>query len=208
MSARDTKQLQINGVKPSPDETAIWWCWVLSIPKPDNPLRGGSITKNQDQPFLCLACTGGPGCTGGGEDHNRIFNMKAVDAGKDILVPIFSTEYSTAELGANATHDQLLSHAREDVNNALLELIIDSVPLQSLEQYYVESGPFQVYLPPNHILENNIAPGTYQAACAGYYLKLNHFPSGRHMIKFGGTAQNGFHTSVTYVMNSPRSTDD
>jgi hypothetical protein len=192
-------QNEIRGIAPSPVEAAKWWQWILSIARPYNPLESGNTSQNQGLPFLCLACTGG------GEDMNRIFSISGADAKKDILVPVFTSAYSNAELGSGTTDYELLAKARDDVKNPKqLELNIDDLDLRNLQEHYVECGPFKVNLPPDHILDEKIPPGTYRAMSAGYWLKISHLPGGStHMIKFGGTGRNGFHTRVGYVMNTP-----
>ena len=181
------------GSRPEPYETAKWWQWVLSFDKANNPLNGANA--NQDLPFLCLACTGG------GEDIGRKLQVRTKDAGKDLLIPIFTSEYSTAELGSAASDEELLSQAKDDVKDPKhLELIIEGNPILPLEQFYVEAGPFTIQLPPDHILyDERIMPGKYRAMCAGYWMKVNSF-QGRDnvVIQFGGTGRNGFHTKVRY----------
>jgi hypothetical protein len=194
----------ITGRKILPAHATLWWRWVLNIPKTENPLRGGYIGKRQHLPFLCLACTGGPGCTGGGEDHARFLNIDRRSERKRILIPIFATEYSTAELGQDTTDDELMKQVRTDIDNSQLQLIIDGYPIENLNQYYVESGPFQIFLPKDHLLEGGILPGYYRALCGGWWIMLDAMPRGQHTIKFGGTAPMGFHTSVSYKISYPK----
>ena len=98
--------------KPLGEWTTKYWQWIYSIPKGENPLETGNISHQnyQEQSFLCLPCTGG------GEDCSRTLTMSKEDVKKDILIPVFASAYSTAELGENATEDKLLDHARDDVN--------------------------------------------------------------------------------------------
>lgn len=179
-------------------ETAKWWQWILSFDKTNNPLKGASVT--QDLPFVCLSCTGG------GEDTRRKLQIHKEDAEKSILIPIFTSEYSTAEMGTDVSDEKLLSQAKDDVKDPKnLELIIEDQSIPNMEQFYVEAGPFAIKLPQDHILDiDTIMPGTYRAMCAGYWMKLKP-PRGQDnlVIQFGGTGRNGFHTKVRYTLKMP-----
>jgi hypothetical protein len=194
--------------KPTPDETAEWWKWLLEIAKPNNPLITGNIAQKQDRPFLCMACTGPFKSV---EDHGRSHKMSAEDAKKPIMIPVFVAERSEAE--SNANSDQLLNGAREDVANITeLELGVDkdlSLTTQELQQFYVESSDFHVDLPDNNVLE---VPKRRQSktASAGIWVKLEPLASGKHVVRFGGTGGSGaaggtgeFHTKVTYSIEVP-----
>ena len=152
---------------------------------------------NQGLPFICLACTGG------GEDTERILQIQKKDTEKSLLIPVFTSEYCTAEMGTDASDENLLSQAKEDVKDPKsLELIIEDQFVPNLEQFYVEAGPFYITLPPNHILDNDrIKPGTYRAMCAGYWMKLKLIQGqDKLIVQFGGTGRNGFHTKVRYTL--------
>jgi hypothetical protein len=189
---------QTIGVRPEPRETAEWWRWILSFGKSNNPLKGANVAQNL--PLICLSCTGG------GEDTSRELRIREENVEKPILIPIFTSEYSTAEMGKDISDEMLLSQAKDDViDPKYLELIIEDQSIPNLEQFYVEAGPFAIKLPPDHILDSDtIMPGTYRAMCAGYWMKLKP-PQGQDnlIIQFGGTGRNGFHTKVRYSLKMP-----
>ena len=175
--------------------TVKYWQWIYSLPKGENPLETGNSSrqKHKYQSFLCLPCTGG------GEDCSRTFNIQPEDAKKDILIPVYTAACSTAELGANTNDEKLLSLVRDEVTDPVhIEVGIDGKPLQP---YYVESSFFEVDIPSNPIFDITAPPGKYRALSAGYWHKLGPLPIGRHVIRFGGTGRNGFHTKVEYVVN-------
>ena len=185
--------------KPTGPETAKWWDWLLTIPKPDNPLITGNIAQGQVHPFFCMACTGPHNSK---EDHNRRHDMKTEHVKKPIIIPLFVTEKSEAELGTGA---QLLQAARHDVEEPIhLELKVnngDVLTLQDKDHYYVESKePFYVDLPENNVLD--VQGGRTKMLSAGYWAKLEPLDSGKHTITFGGTGgRNNFYTKVTYALN-------
>jgi hypothetical protein len=186
------------GIRPEPYETAKWWQWILSFDKANNPLDGAHTSQNL--PFLCLACTGG------GEDMGRKLQVHTRDAEKSLLIPIFTSEYSTAELGSGASDEELLSQAKDDVKDPKhLELIIEDRSIPTVEQFYVEAGPFTIQLPPHHILDDDrIMAGIYRAMCAGYWMKVKPIQRRDNLIiQFGGTGRNGFHTKVRYTIEIP-----
>jgi hypothetical protein len=134
-------------------------------------------------------------CTGGGEDCDRRVTLSGKDSTKDILVPIFASEYSTAEI-KNATDEELKYTAKEMSTPLSMHASLDSKPMSP---YYVESLPFNLVLPLNHSLEEtNKSEGTFRAVSCGYWHRLKPLSKGVHLIKFGGTGKNGFFTKVTY----------
>lgn len=173
---------------PPPEWTSKYWQWILSKPMKENPLSTGNI-NNDD--FISLPCTGG------GEDCGRRVNLSYQDAKKDILIPVFAAAYCTAEI-LNGTDEELRKKARDESTPLHMEVSLDGNPLIP---YYIETEPFEVTVPANHVLENENAPaGTYRAIACGYWHNLKSLHSGRHLIKFGG-AKNGFYTKVMYEVN-------
>ncbi len=172
--------------EPSADSTTKYWQWILSIPKDANPLNTGNTNNDE---FLYLPCTGG------GEDCSRKLQLSGKDARKNILIPIFASESCTGEV-PNATDDQLLEGARTMASPLRMQAYLDG---KALLPYYVETEPFEVRVPVNHVLENEKAlPGIYRAIACGYWHMLRPLRKGKHVISFGGTGVNGFHTKVLY----------
>jgi hypothetical protein len=175
--------------EPPSDWTAKYWQWVYSKPKEENPLKTGEVNIDE---FLCLPCTGG------GEDCGRVLDLRGEDSRKPILVPVFASEYSDAEI-LNATDEQLREKAREMSAPVDMEISLDG---QALLPYYIESEPFYITVPSNHSLENTDAPaGKYKAVSCGYWHLLDPLPIGKHVVIFGGSAANGFYTKVKYQIN-------
>ena len=166
-----------------------YWQWIYSKPKEENPLKTGEVNNDE---FLCLPCTGG------GESCDRILDIRGENSRKRILVPIFASEYSAAEV-LNATDEQLRRRARAISTPIEIEISLDG---KALHSFYVESEPFYITVPSNHSLENAEAPaGTYRAISCGYWHVLKPLPIGTHIVKFGGSAANGFYTKVKYKIN-------
>ena len=180
---------------PSQEQTFRYWQWIYSKPTNSNPLRTGEV--NQDD-FIMLPCTGG------GEDCNRVFNLSPQDTSKNILIPVFCCEYSTGEVSLDSSPDELLDLARKDSSSPTeMECSIDDI---QLEPHYVESKPFEIRVPPDHLLDNKDAPpGIYTAVSVGYWHLLGPLPSGSHRLRFGGSNKDGFHTKVEYTLNVPKS---
>ena len=176
---------------PDPRWTVRYWQWVLSNSRPNNPLVTGRVN---DDVFLALPCTGG------GEDCNRILNLSGMDRLKDILIPVYCAEYSTAEIPhLNPTVQNLLQSVRDDVTSPIdMECVVDG---SQLESHYIETSPFEISVPDNNLLDENPPKGTYLAIAAGYWHKLSPLAVGRHVVRFGGTGRNGFHTKVQYTIN-------
>jgi hypothetical protein len=172
--------------------TSAYWQWILSIPRGENPLTTGAPSQKGN--FIALPCTGG------GEDCGRSLNVAPEDSKKDILIPVFTCAYTTAEL-SNATPEQLLYEARCDVANPVnLEAVLDGNPL---DIDYVETSLFEIRVPSGNIMDGDIPSGVYEAVSTGYWAKVERLSGGNHTITFGGTGRNGFHTRVRYVLNIP-----
>jgi hypothetical protein len=177
--------------KPPAEWTVKYWQWIYSKPKCENPLKTGEVNNLE---FLCLPCTGG------GEDCGRVLNLENDDLTKDILVPVFASEYSTAEV-QDCSDQQLRDKARAMSTPIQMEICVDGKPLIP---HYVETEPFYITVPSNHMLDNEHAPpGKYRAISCGYWLKLKPLTAGKHMVEFGGLGENGFYTRVTYQINVP-----
>ncbi len=169
--------------------TIKYWQWIYSKPRDHNPLITGNINCDD---FICLPCTGG------GEDCGRRITLSRENAEKDILIPVFASEYSTAEV-INGTDNDLRSMARAMSAPIVMEVSLDSIPLIP---HYVESEPFNIEVPANHSLENrNASAGTYRAISCGYWHRLKPLAKGKHVIRFGGLASNGFFTKVSYEVD-------
>lgn len=176
---------------PDPNSTAKYWQWILAKSRDENPLVNGEINIDK---FIALPCTGG------GEDCGRVVDLFEENAYKNILIPIYCAEYCTAEISDPQPTDQkILQTLRADVcSPVFMECVVDG---HRVEPYYVESAPFDIIVPANNMLDGNPPAGTYRAMAAGYWHLLKPLPSGKHVITFGGTGKNGFHTKVQYILN-------
>lgn len=175
------------------DWISKYWQWIYSYSQGNSPLETGKISHQFSNgiDFLCFPCTGG------GEDCSRTVTIAGDDAKKEILIPVFTAAYNSAELGRDLTQKELLEQARTDVRNPLsLELTLDD---KALIPHYVESLPFKI-VPPKFSW-NNASHKEYITLSAGYWYKLGPLPSGKHTVRFGGTGQNLFHTKVQYSIN-------
>jgi hypothetical protein len=183
---------------PSEEQTSRYWQWIYSFPKNSNPLRTGEVNKGD---YIMLPCTGG------GEDCNRHLDLRLDDTSKSVLIPVFCCEYSTAEVGEEASVQDLLETARDDSRYPTkLECVVDGV---EIKPHYVESKPFKITVPAHHMLDNkNAPPGTYTAISAGYWCLLHPLVPGQHRLKFGGSNKYGFNTKVEYVLNVPTTLDN
>lgn len=179
----------------SPEEAVAWCRWIYSIPhnppQDNNPAKGGKCDQNQNNPDLFFLVG-----TTGGEDLQR---QTCVSVSRYILIPIIVTMNSTAEF-PGWSEDQLLVQARnENVDPLRLELTIDAISVQNLEQYLLETLPFELELPQNNILGVN--DGYTRCISVGYYVKLRFRETGWHMIEFGGKLQMGFYSKTKYRIN-------
>jgi len=197
--------MSIVGTKPSPTEIFQWWEWALSIPdRPpsSHPGKGGDIFQNQPNNFFCHVCTFGTGT-----DLDRRYTVRPQDLQKQIMVPVLTSEASTAE-NRGFNDQQLLNKAKDDLQNPqVLFLNVDNgfiLTPQNAQQYYVESDAGPVTPVKDNILR---LPNTEtRMRCIGYFVLLNKLEPGRHDITFGGSAGplgNRIETLIRYEVRVP-----
>ena len=102
--------------------TEMYWQWIYSKPRDENPLRTG-IINNQE--FISLPRTGG------GEDCNRKIALKNEDTKKDILIPVFAAEFFTGEI-PGATDEQLRLEAKSMADPIQMEASVDGKSLRHI----------------------------------------------------------------------------
>jgi hypothetical protein len=113
-------------------------------------------------------------CTGGGAACDR---KAEIQAGKDILVPVFAAaEYGKGEYF-------LREKARAMSTPINMECSVDDI---AQDWEYIET---------------KFNFGKHEAVSAGYWHRL-HLSPGKHIIKFGGNAENGFFTKVAYEISA------
>lgn len=95
-------------------------------------------------------------------------------ADKEILIPVFAA----VEFGGSDVADRARIMARPN----MLEFTVDGL---CVDFEYIESK-FKL--------------GKHEAAAAGYWHRLK-LPEGKHIVKFGGSGDNGFYTDNTYELN-------
>ena len=174
--------------------SAVWWQYVLSIPRSANPLLDPTGAQCQDRQlsgpvFFLVGSLVGP------VDRDQC----RVPAGRYIFFPLVNiVDVNTT----NQTADELRAEIVDRENKASgLHANMDGIAIHDLNPattpYRTLSTVFSVTLPPDSLFR--LSPGTYRPAVAdGYYLLLAPLPAGPHVISFGGTDGSGFTQDVTY----------
>jgi hypothetical protein len=162
--------------------TAKWWQWGYSIPKNVNPAyddTGKNCAQKQNGPVWFLAGT-----------YGHPVNRKCdIPAGKAILFPILNSECSFAEFPNLKTPSELLTCARAIQDQVIsLKASIDGIPISRLQEYRIQSPPFNFTLPQNNILGLPANVST-QATADGNWVFLKPLSSGSHKITFRGGIQ-------------------
>ena len=176
--------------------TARWWQWVLSIPKTENPLldeNGRNCANNQSGPVWFLAATlGGPAersCT--------------IPADRAILSPVINYEASVAE-GDGTTDDELAARARFEMDQiANMQAIIRGTNVNELNQYRIQSPPFNVTLPADNVL--GLPAQTTKMMSEGYWLFLKPLEPGTYdLYSFGSCLAGKIRIGVSYHLTIER----
>jgi len=169
--------------------TAKWWQWGYSVPKDINPAyddTGKNCAQKQNGPVWFLAGT-----------YGHAVNRKCnIPVGKAILFPILNSECSFAEFPKLRTLSELRTCAKTIQDQvSSLKASVDGRPIPSLQEYRIQSPPFNFTLPGNNILglPANVAT---QAIADGNWVFLKPLSPGSHKITFRGGVQ---HESANIV---------
>ncbi len=167
--------------KPWAEWTTMWWQWILSIPKDQNPGTGHNILQNQsDENVLFLA-----GSFGGFIEHNV-----TVQSGKALLFPIINFTTSYAEDPHFESDEDLIREAKKDMDDITeKEVTLNDIPQRDLELCRIFSGPFDLNYPPENVF--NALPGLTRAVSDGYWLFLRPLPKGAYKIHTLGACSSG-----------------
>lgn len=162
--------------------TARWWQWGYSIPKNINPAydnTGKNCAQKQNGQVWFLAGTFG----------HSVNRACTIPTGKSILLPILNSECSFAEFPKLKTLSELRICAKTIQDHVTtLYASLDGVPIPHLQQYRIQSPPFNFTLPQNNIL--GMRPNTTTEAIAdGNWLFLKSLSPGVHKLIFEGGVQ-------------------
>jgi len=161
--------------------TARWWQWGYSVPKNSNPAydnTGKNCAQGQKGPVWFLAGTYG----------HPVDRVCTIPAGKAILFPILNSECSFAEFPKLKTLSQLRKCAKTIQDHVTtLYASIDGIPIPHLQEFRIQSSPFNFTLPQNNIL--GMPANTTQAIADGNWVFLKPLSPGIHKLTFKGGIQ-------------------
>jgi len=161
--------------------TARWWQWGYSVPKNSNPAydnTGKNCAQGQKGPVWFLAGTYG----------HPVDRVCTIPAGKAILFPILNSECSFAEFPKLKTLSQLRTCAKTIQDHVTtLYASVDGIPIPHLQEYRIQSSPFNFTLPQNNIL--GMPANTTQAIADGNWVFLKPLSPGIHKLTFKGGIQ-------------------
>ncbi|MDQ3903411.1 MAG: cache domain-containing protein [Thermoproteota archaeon] len=181
--------------------TAKWWQWGYSIPKNINPAydyTGKNCAQKQNGPVWFLAGTYG-------HPVNRKCN---IPAGKAILFPILNSECSFAEFPKLKTLSELSMCAKSIQDQvSSLKASVDGISIPNLQEYRIQSPPFNFTLPQNNILGLPANVST-QAIADGNWVFLKPLSLGSHKITFRGGVQQERTNIVAGGSSNNASTND
>jgi hypothetical protein len=177
--------------------SAIWWQWLLSIPKDISPAgdtTGKNCGTNQQGPIWFLAGTfgGAAECT------------CTIPSGKAIMFSPINSECSYAEYPDEKTESDLLECAKTfQDQTTYAQVTITGTAIENLDNFRIQSPPFNVTFPENNVF--GISPGQTQSVSDGIWIILKPLPPGEHKIGFKGIsvdfttgAKNTFVSDASY----------
>ena len=162
------------------DWSAIWWQWLLSIPEDKSPAgdsTGEDCGTNQQGPIWFLA-----GTFGGSAERTC-----TIPSGKAIMFSPINSECSYAEYPDEKTESDLLECAKtfQDQTTSA-QVTINGTAIENLDQFRIQSPPFNVTLPENNVF--GVSSGPTQAVSDGLWVILKPLPVGEHKIGFKGSS--------------------
>jgi hypothetical protein len=164
--------------------TALWWKWVLSKPKSDNPgidETGEKFTTDRSNPYVVFMVG-----TFGGHSERRY----VLPAGMAILFPIINFTTSYKEEPQLKSEADLLARAKQDIDDIVnKEAIINGWRLKCLEKYRVQSQVFDLTLPEDNVF--GLEHGPTKAVSDGYWVFLKPLPKGNYDIHASGSCSLG-----------------
>jgi hypothetical protein len=160
----------------------LWWKWIISIPKDNNPGMGHHPESNQFQfndDIVFLA--------GSFDIGNCVNHDVTVSYGKALFFPLINAINSLSEDPEMKTEEDLIRWSKKDIEIiAKKELVINGEPFP---QQLVYSEPFKIEYPPNNVF--NAVPGTTIAISCGYWAFLRPMPKGYYHIQSSGSCSSG-----------------
>ena len=162
------------------DWSAIWWQWLLSIPEDKSPAgdsTGEDCGTNQQGPNWFLA----------GRVGRTAERTCTIPSGKAIMFSPINSECSYAEYPDEKTESDLLECAKtfQDQTTSA-QVTINGTAIENLDQFRIQSPPFNVTLPENNVF--GVSSGPTQAVSDGLWVILKPLPVGEHKIGFKGSS--------------------
>src|SRR5918994_6340280 len=179
--------------------SAIWWQWLLSIPKDKSPagdLTGENCETNQQGPIWFLAGTFG----------GAVERTCTIPLGKAIMFSPINSECSYAEYPDEKTEPDLRECAKTfQDQTTYAQVTINGTAIENLDKFRTQSQLFNVTFPENNIF--GISSGSTQAVSDGIWIILKPLPLGEHKIGFRGIsvdfttgAKNTFVSDAVYSL--------
>ena len=164
--------------------TTRWWQWFLSIPKVNNPAIDNTGEKSSveqlDPNVWFLAST----------INGRAVRKVNIPSGKALLFPIINVTISNSEIPELKNDRDLISFVKSEMDDIVnKQAKIDGDDLSILEEYRIQSPPFNFSFPVNNIF--GAKDGPTRGVGDGYWIFMRPLRSGKHTIKTYGSCMSG-----------------
>ncbi|HKG30482.1 MAG TPA: hypothetical protein VKA91_04365 [Nitrososphaeraceae archaeon] len=177
--------------------SAIWWQWLLSIPKSKNPAldsTGANAHINQNYPnvfFLCQTYQEGVPPI-----PNRTVT---VPASRSIFMPIINWISIMHNDGETEQESIEIANKRMDVVASLQISINELTVKNGLEKYRAQSAFFEIALPEDNILA--LSSGLIRAISDGYWLFFKPLEGDTKISSFGSCSSGATRIGVSYNLS-------
>jgi hypothetical protein len=160
-----------------------WWNWHASIPPHLHPRESNyepsKCTINQEGEVWFLA-------DGLAKDVEERFCK--IPYGKAILVPLLTGIFWDDNPVPQLTDEDLLLRAMEGDEGSELSASIDGLTLKNIQDYRVQTRPFNLTIPENNIFQSK--PGTFRAIADGFFVFLEPLSRGTHDLVLNTDVKN------------------
>jgi len=155
------------------------WQWTFNVSSAfdgeqegeDDADKGCAI--NQSGPVWFLTSTGGGGVS------KRVCT---IPAGEALLIQPLTGMCSYADTPSAKSDSELRSCAMSGDEGALIEMSIDGVKLEDINEYRVQSPPFNLTIPEQNPF--GILPGATTAVADCWCVMIEPLPVGKHVIQY------------------------
>ncbi|NAL78697.1 hypothetical protein [Nitrososphaera sp. AFS] len=166
-----------------------WWQWSFSIPQEDHPRQNNTASN-------CARGQSGPVWFLADSLSGTVQRTCVIPTGKSILVGLLTGECDRSDPTLHNDQD-VRQCATEGNDYGVIGATLDGVQLQNLNQYRIDSGFYNLTIPPDNIYKEK--PGMYRAFTNGFFAFLQPLHPGTHDLHLTVSVANPVKPQYNYA---------